>query len=645
MFHQEFREFILIDVYNDVMISERQKSDYINLVIGKVRRDISAYETEEQKLCNINLLFRKIMTPGDRNKDFYILSHTKEFRKMGKYLLYISKKIDDNQISFENLIRNVTADAEFIRKEVISYMSNPALKQPVEFAEEEDYEQRQNENNILLNRPQTMPTEGNEVEPEIAINDDDDESSPANIYMRLIQSDEHSGEKAFELPDVSEESHDQQSMFTDHKEKIVEEDDAVFELPDELELSATEVHETIETIEEEEKHLAEETLPLPNEVEAEGSFTFKRKMTFGFDGDEGELILGERVNQEKDPDTPEISGQLNDENADQAQERITLSDEFSEEIDEYIKHAETEPLETEDDDQLANAEFLEYEREVRICNSYLDDELTKFSEGQLGDGEARKRSAIAIIEAAQLLEERSRHMSFELISNIYQAISLSFEKIIDGKYDISESTVLLLKQGLELIESLIRGEDYFVYKAALKSIENIRKNLTEEKKKREEYSARVRAKDEIQRELNTKYPLKEQRQIVNNVLSNIRNIESIFRSTDYADGEFHTYEALKILSGSLINFKNIVVFSKELDLPVLAKLSEAGYNFVKYLCNYRKDPATTENKEIFEYLIYSQKSLLLGRHVDDTEVFISYLNDPIKIFSKLKDNQTNSQTR
>lgn len=628
------------------MISERQKSDYINLVIGKVRRDISAYETEEQKLCNINLLFRKIMTPGDRNKDFYILSHTKEFRKMGKYLLYISKKIDDNQISFENLIRNVTSDAEFIRKEVISYMSNPALKQPVEFAEEEDYEHRQTEKEFSLNKPQTMPKDENEVEPEVTLYEDDDESSPANIYMRLIQSDEHSGEKAFELPDVSEESHDQQSMFTDHKEKIVEEDDAVFELPDEQNLSAEEVSETIEDkVEEDEEHVTEETTPLTNEVEAEGSFTVKRKLTFGFDGDEGELILGERVSQEREPDTPENSGQLNEENAEQAKERIALSDEFSEEIDEYIKHAETEPLETEDDDQLANAEFLEYEREVRICNSYLDDELTKFSEGQLGDGEARQRSAIAIIEAAQLLEERSRHMSFELISNIYQAISLSFEKIIDGKYDISESTVLLLKQGLELIESLIRGEDYFVYKAALKSIENIRKNLTEEKKKREEYSARVRAKEEIQRELNTKYPLKEQRQIVNNVLSNIRNIESIFRSTDYADGEFHTYEALKILSGSLINFKNIVVFSKELDLPVLAKLSEAGYNFVKYLCNYRKDPATTENKEIFEYLIYSQKSLLLGRHVDDTEVFISYLNDPIKIFSKLKDNQNNSQTR
>ena len=628
------------------MISERQKSDYINLVIGKVRRDISAYETEEPKLSNINLLFRKIMTPGDRNKDFYILSHTKEFRKMGKYLLYISKKIDDNQISFENLIRNVTADADFIRKEVISYMSNPALKQPVEFAEEEDYEQRQNEKDISLNRPQTMPAEENKVEPEVTLYEDDDESSPANIYMRLIQSDEHSGEKAFELPDVSEESHDQQSMFTDHKEKIVEEDDAVFELPDEQNLSAEEVSETIEDrVEEDEEHVTEETTPLTNEVEAEGSFIIKKKLTFGFDEDEGELILGERVNPEIVHDTQEIPGDFNNENAEQANDRIALSDEFSEEIDEYIKQAETEPLESEDDDQLANAEFLEYEREVRICNSYLDDELTKFSEGQLGDGEARQRSAIAIIEAAQLLEERSRHMSFELISNIYQSISLSFEKIIDGKYDISESTVLLLKQGLELIESLIRGEDYFLYKAALKSIENIRKNLTEEKKKREEYSARVRAKDEIQRELNTKYPLKEQRQIVNNVLSNIRNIESIFRSTDYADGEFHTYEALKILSGSLINFKNIVAFSKELDLQVLAKLSEAGYNFVKYLCNYRKDPATTENKEIFEYLVYSQKSLLLGRHVDDTEVFISYLNDPIKIFSKLKDNQTNSQTR
>lgn len=640
MFHREFKEFILIDVYNALMINERQKNDYINLVIGKVRKDISAYETEEQSLNKMNLLFHKIMMPGDRNKDFYILSHTKEFRRMGKYLLYISKKIDDNQISFDNLIKNVTADAEFIRNEIISYMSDPALKKPVEFVEEQDNEYRQDEQSILVNRQKKVARDEDETVPEVTLHDDDDESSPANIYMRLIQSDEHSGEKAFELPGLSEESHEHQNIITGPGETVVEEDETVFELPQESASSVEEKSQAIE-IDEEEKELINETTSPADSVESEGSFSVKRKLTFGFDEEEGDLILGERISENEEKNKQETSVETKEEVAEQTKEIIALSDEFSEEIDEYIKHTENEPLEAEEEDQIANAEFLEYEREVRICNSYLDEELTKFSEGKLGDGEVRQRSVMAIIEAAQLLEERSKHMSFELISNIYQSISLSFEKIIDGKYDISESTVSLLRQGLELIESLIRGEDYFVYKAALKSLENIRKNLTDEKRKKEEYSTRLRAKDEIQRELNAKYPHKEQRQVVNNVLSNIRNIESIFRSTDYADGEYHTYEALKILSGSLNNFKNIVGFSKELNLPVLAQLSEAGYNFIKYLCNYRKDPATTENKEIFEYLIYSQKSLLLGRHVDDTEVFISYLNDPIKIFSKKTDHQTN----
>jgi hypothetical protein len=92
------------------------------------------------------------------------------------------------------------------------------------------------------------------------------------------------------------------------------------------------------------------------------------------------------------------------------------------------------------------------------------------------------------------------------------------------------------------------------------------------------------------------------------------------------------------------NFKNIVPLSKELELPVLAQLSEAGYNFVKYLCNYRKDPAIPENKEILDYLVYSLKSLLLGREIDDTELFISYLNDPVRIFSKQKDHLKNHKT-
>ena len=629
------------------MNTERQKSDYLNLVIGKVRKDISGLDTEGQKLENVNLLFRKILSPGDINKDFYILSRTKEFRKMGKYLLYISKKIDDRQVSFDNLIKNVTDDAEFIRRELIAYMSNPVQKQPVEFNEQE-WNEHLYEEEIIPAKRVSKDIENAKV---TSLTEENESSSPSNKYMHLLQADEHDGEKAFELPEPDQLISEEQELTSAQNAETLDEDESVFELPVE---SSTGIEQEDNTLtsedaadEELEDTSSDETLKFPEAgdlSDGESSFKIMKKFSFGFN-EEDDLILGEKIEAKDGEKVSKADAEEAHESADEDKKRIALSDEFSSEIDDYIKKTENEPLEAEEEDQIANAEFLEYEREVRICNTYLAEEMTNFLEGMPTDKSIRRLSAESIIDASRLLEERSKQMSFELISNIYQAISLSFEKIVSGKYDISESTISLLKQGLELIESLIRGEDYFVYKSAVKSIENIRKNLTDEKKQKEEYSSRLRAKEEIQRELNSKYPLKEQRQLVNNILSNVRNTESIFKSIDYTDGEFHTYEALKILSGSLNNFKNIVVFSRELDLPVLAQISEAGYNFVKYLCNYRKDPATPENKEIFDYLIYTQKSLLLGRHVEDTEVFISYLNDPIKIFSKKKDHQTNSQNR
>jgi hypothetical protein len=401
-----------------------------------------------------------------------------------------------------------------------------------------------------------------------------------------------------------------------------------------------------------EPEVEKEIVNVPEVPADEGSFRITKKLTFGFDDEDNALILGKRIEEEKQKEVPQeetaqpsiAETEEADETPETVKKRIPLSSEFSDEIDEYMEKSKTEPLDREDDEDIANSEFVEYESEVRICNNYLSEEMTKFSEGIFMTPLVRKNAIHSIMETSQLLEERSRNMSFEIISNVYQAIFLSFEKISEGKYDISESTVALLRQGLELIDSLIRGEDYFVYKSTLKSIENIRNNLLEEKKKKEEYSKRVRAKEEILKELSARYPQREQKLIVSNILSQIRNIESVFRSVEYTDGSFHTYESLKILSGSVNNFKNIVPLSKELELPVLAQLSEAGYNFVKYLCNYRKDPAIPENKEILDYLVYSLKSLLLGREIDDTELFISYLNDPVRIFSKQKDHLKNHKT-
>ena len=66
----------------------------------------------------------------------------------------------------------------------------------------------------------------------------------------------------------------------------------------------------------------------------------------------------------------------------------------------------------------------------------------------------------------------------------------------------------------------------------------------------------------------------------------------------------------------------------------MGQLSEASYIFLKFLQNYRINPATDESKEIFGYIIHNMKSIIMNKTVEDLDLFISYLNDPVKIFSK-----------
>ena len=66
----------------------------------------------------------------------------------------------------------------------------------------------------------------------------------------------------------------------------------------------------------------------------------------------------------------------------------------------------------------------------------------------------------------------------------------------------------------------------------------------------------------------------------------------------------------------------------------MAQLSEASYIFIKYIQNYRIDPFGSDVKEILNYIIVNFKLLFLGKTSEDIEVFISYLNNPDKIFTE-----------
>ena len=310
-----------------------------------------------------------------------------------------------------------------------------------------------------------------------------------------------------------------------------------------------------------------------------------------------------------------------------------VDEEDSQELSEKRLLKDIEELEPEP----ANTLFIEYESEVRDRNRYLDREfenMIKLLAEKSKDEEERTKIILSIIETSKHLEELSRKMSLEVISNIYQTITLSFEKISEAKYDITESTLNLFKKGLTLVLSLINGDNYFGYKDILKSIENIRNTLIEERQKRETYLKRLQEKLEVEKNLDKRFPDETAKNKISLLKKYIKDTENNFKSLDDITGEYQIYEALRSLSGSLNNFKDIVKVSKELKMMKMVQLSEAGYIFVKFLQNYRINPVTEETKEIFGYMIHNLKLLTMGRDTEDIDIFISYLNDPVKIFAK-----------
>lgn len=460
-----------------------------------------------------------------------------------------------------------------------------------------------------------------------------DASKEANIKTdgnKAAESDSENKQRE-ENPDESEET----QLYTEVKEtiKITETVETVI-TTETIEIkNTTGKSETDETAEEEnisgyiseDELYTEQGAGITNKSEAEENTGADDKIPLS-DEIQGELDLFEKYGEQEDT---EDSGEIiepGEENSDEANEKLSKE----------INDMEPEP---------ANTLFVEYENEVRDRNRYLSrefDSMINLLSEKSKDEEERTRIILSIIETSKYLEDLSRKMSLEVISNIYQTITFSFEKISDAKYDITESTLNLFKKGLTLVISLINGDNYFGYKDILKSIENIRNTLIEEKQKRETYLKRLQEKLEMEKNLDKNFPDETARNKISQLKKHIKDTESNFKSLEKITGEYQIYEALRSLSGSLNNFKDIVKISKELKLMKLVKLSEAGYIFVKFLQNYRINPVTDETKEIFGYMIYNMKLLTMGRDTEDIDLFISYLNDPVKIFSNTeKKNKSN----
>lgn len=595
------------------------KNEYLRFLLYKTKLNLARFDISQPDLMLINSIFEKLIYSNNIALDLFILLNVKGLKNLAKYIVYVLKKADDNTITFDNLSQNIKSDSEFIESEVLNFLSNPGLKENITLnfikKEIESYDKPE-----ARYEPDTREAESLHKSEE-ALEDETEESETdagavefRKHYLELIQTESHDTDVAYELPLSG---------------KVIEKEN---------EDAAPEFEET-DHVNEEQDQIQPES-ESEEEVSVSGDDNESDNLMQDIDSDF--RIKSVVASEEKDDTEKDI----NKEN--ETRDRILLSREIQEEIlasenegsDNDVEiYEEIEETEEAGHDEPTNTAFTEFENEIIDKNEFLDEKFDQMRELlETGSKNEEKRSLLisGIAETSQYLEDISRKMSLEIISGIYQSISLSFEKISEGKYDISEGTISLFKKGLLLVTSLIKGDDYFGYKDILKSIENIKNALLEEKEKRNEYMRRKNERMKIEKSISERFPEESQKPAVVLLRQLVKDTGLRFKNLEKISGEYQIYEALRSLSGALSNLKDIVRIGQELKMKELVHLAEGSYVFVKFLQNYRINPVSIETKEIFGYIIYNFKLLVLGRPVEDLELFISYLNDPVKIFSKEK---------
>jgi hypothetical protein len=311
-----------------------------------------------------------------------------------------------------------------------------------------------------------------------------------------------------------------------------------------------------------------------------------------------------------------------------------IGDYFEEKIPEEKSEDKIKEQKEENIEQ-ANEEFIQYENYVLRTNDELKfdfERMMEFAKRLNKNYDERNLIIKDVIDKTSFLENCSRELSLEVITNIYETFKLSFEKISDGKYDLSEETLTIFIESLSLVESLLKGDDYLAYDTLIKSLDKLRKSLLKEKKQKVQAEQKQSDEKSAESLLSNLYPDEHKLFIANNIRRKISDIEKIFNSLNDIDSNYVQIEALNILISNLNNFKELVGYANTIQLASLAKVAEGGYILIKYLQNYRKDPTEEIWKETFKYIIYVMRLLIINKPVEDLDLFISYLNEPIKIY-------------
>ena len=592
---------------------ETKNIEYVSLLLSRVKNDLHK-NRETETLPDVNNFIDKLRESENLLKDIYLISCVEGLKPLGSYLLYVFKKVESGRVSFDNLTQNLQLDKAFIEKEVMKYFElDKEVAKPIEekITEKKDEQliQKEEETTIIRENIRGL-TEDNQFKVGELDNELVTEEFNESDFMELVGADRPEDKKDYlEFVQIDDEN----------KEEIV------FNLPDNIKDISELLQEEGEKIDREKQKIIDaemetkETEEIKDETEIKPVF-------------EERTTVFEKVNEEQEEiDKPEELTETKEHYEEPAKEEIKEEEpEISQkEID---KHDEEEK-------QVPSDTYIKYESELISKNSLINEDLEqllRYTEEDIEDGKQLENLLINISENSSQMVGYSREMAFDVIASLYETIMLSFKSAGIKEFDVTEKSVFLFKKAIQLIESLIQGYDYEDYEKVINGFGKVRKTITENRNEKERLRKIKEDKTELEKRMSIKYQDAPSREQLIKLKHNILEVEKTFKLLEEIEGDYRTYEALRRLSGTFSHLKEIVNISKILKLEQMAKLSEANYIFVKFLQNYRLDPFDKEIKEIIKYTVYNFKLIFLDKPTKDLDLFISYLNDPVKIFEQNK---------
>ncbi|MFI5144970.1 MAG: hypothetical protein ACHQJ4_05180 [Ignavibacteria bacterium] len=667
------------------------KKDYINYVLYNVLHSHGpAYSAHGSGMGYLQLgenpklkkILDKIINHNDIVKMTFLIGKTAGLELLFKYLLYISDKIDKSQITVFNIRENFEYDVINLKKicekiEGINTEIQPKIPETSvnEKAEESETKQTKGASTIKIDirdekeliEPKQYSTEEPVTEKSLA---EEKEEEPEGLTLIENAESVSTENEVFELSNIEE---------TD--ETIAETTEDEEEAGDE---SVTDEEGTLESDEETDEETNEET----NEETVEEPVTQER----GTENNE-EVFELEDIESEIDDKNAEEPAETTEEKTLEMEIKSPEPEDETEAFEFEVsspaaKEGITQQTEPPGEETVTKEAYIKFEtrffEDVKILEklfAYINKETRLNKTDKLS--ERMLQSFTEIIEITSELSDLSRQLSFDLTADIFFTINLFFTKAINNPVIISPDKIKLLDSSLVLVNSIIKNEDYMDFNELAEQIEKLKEELTRPSVKKPEPAKKeephVEKEPEPVEEVLKEQPVQQiefdlkeneitppkpeekhieetREEIIEEPVTEpvmekaykptgdeetilfkmkhfVKEFEKIFESIGNIRGEYSKFDALEKIDDMNYCMRMLAKTAAAADLTDLLKLSEVSYVFLKYVKDYRMDMQDSEIRQVIKYIIITFKILIKGKKTEDFNIFVEYLNTPVKIFT------------